>query len=179
MKFKEYIELARRTATYPQQLASTYLIFGLTEEIGEVLGKFKKLIRDDGWNPDVDPYGETISDEKRKAILLELGDVMWYIANIYWENQPDEPELLEKDLDLDKSNFNYNFYMKKGLVFNLKALNDTLNTFYFLNYRSLMQMIAIIAGILGSNLEEVCRMNIKKLQDRLERNTIHGSGDYR
>ena len=42
-------------------------------EAGEVQGKIKKIIRDNGG---------FISDENRDAIKAELGDVLWYIASM-------------------------------------------------------------------------------------------------
>ena len=39
--------------------------------------------------------------------------------------------------------------------------------------------LAMVSKYLGVEFEEVAKMNIEKLQDRLERNKIHGSGDNR
>ena len=48
-------------------------VYGLVEESGEVAGKFKKLIRDkDG----------VLTDEAKKEIYKELGDVLWYVNTI-------------------------------------------------------------------------------------------------
>ena len=45
--------------------------------LNEVLGKIKKLLRDD----DVSFTGfNTISNEKKAEIADELGDVLWYLA---------------------------------------------------------------------------------------------------
>jgi NTP pyrophosphatase (non-canonical NTP hydrolase) len=48
-------------------------ILGLSDESGEVLGKFKKLIRD---------KNGVMSDDDKKEIAKELGDVLWYIVTI-------------------------------------------------------------------------------------------------
>ena len=48
-------------------------IIGLSEESGEVAGKFKKIIRDKAGQ---------ISDEDKTEIAKELGDVLWYVATI-------------------------------------------------------------------------------------------------
>lgn len=48
-------------------------VFGLVEEGGEVAGKFKKLIRD---------KNGVLTDEDKKEILKELGDVLWYVNSI-------------------------------------------------------------------------------------------------
>lgn len=54
-----------------------YPALGLSNEAGEVLGKIKKLIRDQEvtFGPD-----QKVSDKDRAAIADELGDVLWYIA---------------------------------------------------------------------------------------------------
>lgn|SRR3990167_4269030 len=46
---------------------------GLCEEAGEVAGKIKRIFRDD--------HGE-ITKERRAQILLECGDVLWYLTRI-------------------------------------------------------------------------------------------------
>ncbi len=66
-----YQELARTTATYPDQFKILYPLLGLTGEAGEVAGKFSKIIRDQ----DV-----KITEENKEALILEAGDVLWFIA---------------------------------------------------------------------------------------------------
>ena len=56
--------------------ALVYPTLGLTNEAGEVAGKIKKIFRDrDG----------VISDADREALKYELGDVLWYLAQICTE----------------------------------------------------------------------------------------------
>lgn len=76
----EYQQLCRTTATYPQETqmqALTYTVLGLTGEAGEIANKFKKLIRGDHGIIDGD-----IPEPIRQALLGELGDVFWYVAEI-------------------------------------------------------------------------------------------------
>jgi NTP pyrophosphatase (non-canonical NTP hydrolase) len=68
MNFDEYQRETSRTAIYPKDQAMAYLGLGLTGEAGEVANKAKKEIRDNTNNGD--------------AIHEELGDVLWYIAQI-------------------------------------------------------------------------------------------------
>lgn len=74
MTFEEYQKQARKTAVYPDADNDfIYPTFGLVSEAGEVADIVKKAIRDDG--------GEVLP-EKRDAIKKELGDVLWYVAQV-------------------------------------------------------------------------------------------------
>lgn len=90
MKFDKYQEKASLTAMYPKDKALEYLSLGLTSEAGEVAGKVKKMIRD---------FGGTLTDEQRKAIMLELGDVLWYIAQLSTEIGFDMSDVAKNNLD--------------------------------------------------------------------------------
>ena len=69
MDFETYKQWTRTTAVYPKEKEEEYLMIGLANEVGEVLGKYKKQVRGDG--------------DKYKEIRSELGDVMWYIARLF------------------------------------------------------------------------------------------------
>lgn len=56
-----------------------YPALGLANEAGEALGKIKKLIRDDDVRFDGD---SKITDQQRADLGAELGDVLWYVANL-------------------------------------------------------------------------------------------------
>ncbi|MFN7472497.1 MAG: nucleoside triphosphate pyrophosphohydrolase family protein [Roseiflexaceae bacterium] len=56
--------------------AIVYPTLGLTNEAGEVAGKIKKIFRD---------RAGVISDADREALKYELGDVLWYLAQICTE----------------------------------------------------------------------------------------------
>ncbi len=53
-----------------------YPTLGLVNEAGELAGKVKKIFRDKGGQ---------ISAEDRDALKYELGDVLWYMAQIATE----------------------------------------------------------------------------------------------
>ena len=77
MNFTEYQTKSRKTAKYPAiGHAVIYPTLGLVNEAGEVAGKIKKVFRDkDG----------QINAETRAALESELGDVLWYLAQVCTE----------------------------------------------------------------------------------------------
>ena len=90
MELSEYQRLSRRTALYPRGAALSYPVLGLTGEAGEVAEHAKKAIRDDG--------GE-ITDARRSAMGKELGDVLWYLAQLASELGLDLDEIAQENLE--------------------------------------------------------------------------------
>jgi NTP pyrophosphatase (non-canonical NTP hydrolase) len=83
MELSDYQERSRATAVYPGAGANLlYPTLGLCGEAGEVAEKIKKMVRDDAG---------VLSAERRADLAKELGDVLWYVAQI----------ATEADLDLD------------------------------------------------------------------------------
>lgn len=71
-----YQDAAASTAIYPGRgmpfVGVSYCALKLAGEAGEVADKVGKAWHDDEG---------TITNERRYALALELGDVMWYVAN--------------------------------------------------------------------------------------------------
>ena len=67
-----YMEFTRRTAQYPKEVEMEYLMLGLANEVGEVLGKYKKYLRGD----------VMVQQDFETKLVDELGDVMWYFVRI-------------------------------------------------------------------------------------------------
>ena len=80
MTLDEYLWPGNRFKGFAGSLV--YPTLGLAGEAGEVAEKTKKLIRDDGIDYALDDLSEEIEPDKAKALALELGDCIWYIANI-------------------------------------------------------------------------------------------------
>ncbi|OQA70669.1 MAG: MazG nucleotide pyrophosphohydrolase domain protein [Parcubacteria group bacterium ADurb.Bin247] len=74
MTFEEYQNKSRETAIYPS-LGSNFIYptLGLVGESGEVAEKIKKILRD---------KEGVINEDSRKEIAKELGDVLWYLAQL-------------------------------------------------------------------------------------------------
>ena len=77
MNFTDYQTQSRKTAKYPAiGHPVIYPTLGLTNEAGEVAGKIKKIFRD---------KGGVIGEAERAALKGELGDVLWYLAQLCTE----------------------------------------------------------------------------------------------
>jgi NTP pyrophosphatase (non-canonical NTP hydrolase) len=92
MELSEYQRRSRRTASYPREASSwlAYPALGLAGEAGEVAEHAKKAIRD---------HGGQVSAERRTAMAKELGDVLWYIAQLATELDLDLDTIAQTNLD--------------------------------------------------------------------------------
>ncbi len=91
LTFEEYQRESRKTAQYPSPggLGFVYPALGLAGEAGEVAEKVKKIIRDKAGRLD---------DTTRAALSKELGDVLWYAAQLATELQLDLGKIAEENL---------------------------------------------------------------------------------
>ena len=90
MKLNDYQNRARETAVYPYEDGLTYTALGLCGEAGEVAEKIKKFIRGDS----------RYEEEGINQILLpELGDVLWYLANLAYEIGYTLEEVAQNNID--------------------------------------------------------------------------------
>lgn len=170
MKPAEYIKRAWAVAVYPDRGTGTsqaraYAQAGLLEEIGEYNGKVKRAWRE---------HHGRITPELHRAMLLELGDVLWYAVALDTERDGflrvglcskgwppvDAPESKLSEWEVAASD---------GRSLWSVALHPEL----------LVACIAAIASQLGSSIEEVARLNIEKLESRKARHVLKGEGDSR
>jgi NTP pyrophosphatase (non-canonical NTP hydrolase) len=91
MTFQEYQDEARKTAIYPNKDNNfIYPTLGLAGEAGEVAEKIKKVIRDGNG---------IVTEEKKVEITKELGDVLWYVANLAKELGISMDEVATKNIE--------------------------------------------------------------------------------
>ena len=69
----KYQMFVRSTKTYDREFSLMYPVLGLANEAGEVAGKLKKIIRDDGGQ---------LTPERLDDLVSELGDVLWYVTAV-------------------------------------------------------------------------------------------------
>ena len=69
IRMKHYQLLAQKTAIYQQKI--WYPVIGLGGEVGELLNKCKKVLRDNSG---------FFEQKNVEEITAEMGDVLWYLA---------------------------------------------------------------------------------------------------
>lgn len=90
MRLSDYQRRSRATAVYPDAGDNlTYPALGLCGEAGEAAEKVKKAIRDDGG---------VLTAERREALAAELGDVLWYVAQLATEAGLELDRIAEENL---------------------------------------------------------------------------------
>lgn len=90
-KYRDYQKESRKTWHYVStEHPLAYPTLGLVNEAGEVAGKVKKLFRD---------KDKQITEADRKALKAELGDVLWYLAQICTELDLSLEEVAEGNLE--------------------------------------------------------------------------------
>lgn len=169
MDLKSYQVDARQTVVYPKQMANEYLAYGLMSEVGELCG--------------------AILAEGKSDVVRELGDVMWYLVNILWENGAVAgtalaggpivvkrgENLKEEVLILVKEASLFCDWMKKGIrdwrSLDRREMVDCANKCIYT-----VERICFFSGV---DFYEVLKVNRDKLYKRLEEDKLHGSGDYR
>jgi NTP pyrophosphatase (non-canonical NTP hydrolase) len=89
--FDDYQRASRRTwSLIRTDHPIVYPTLGLANEAGEVAGKVKKIFRD---------HGGVVTEEDRQALKGELGDVLWYLAQICTELGLSLEEVAESNLE--------------------------------------------------------------------------------
>ena len=100
MRFKEYQKESRKTALYPKIGEHfVYPTLGLVGESGEVAEKVKKIFRD---------KKAKVDEETKRMLEKELGDVLWYLAQVATEFELSLEDVAKNNLEKLKSR------MKRG-----------------------------------------------------------------
>jgi len=95
MDFNEYQKKAWETAIYPRKGENlSYPALGLGGEVGEVIEKIKKIIRNDN---------QDVSEEKKQELIKEMGDLLWYLAAVATELKVDLNDVVENNISKIKN----------------------------------------------------------------------------
>lgn len=91
MTFNEYQKESRKTVVYPAAGSNMiYPTLGLAAEAGEVASKVKKVLRDN--------RGQ-FSEQHKKELSAEVGDVVWYCAQLATELGLSLDDIATQNLD--------------------------------------------------------------------------------
>lgn len=91
MNFDDYQKEAKKTAIYPNVGENfIYPTLGLAGEAGEIAEKIKKVLRDDGGK---------LTQEKKTELQKELGDILWYVAQLSTELGLSLSKIADKNLE--------------------------------------------------------------------------------
>lgn len=168
--FTDYVPLAVSTAL-PTGLRPRYIFNGLRSEIGEAYGKFAKY--------DLKGATPEAFAKMRDGMILELGDICWYIAlavhvkqfaPVLCAGKPvRDHEYSDEERD-EWINHDLDYLYRHAASFNWAVL--TVNDVRFLVYT-----VENLAHLIGSDLPEVMSLNVAKLGVRQAENTLIGNGD--
>lgn len=162
----EYQEFTRTTAQYPSSLAIAYTRLGFLGELGEVANKYKKVLR-----------GDYELDAVKDKLIDENADLCWYYVR-HLDELDYRASWGFKQVECDKTPYT---------VLNTieSIINEISSTFNRVPFEGdhLLQNVGVLLNLLclklDTTLVDVLVLNRAKLQDRLERNVIKGSGDNR
>jgi len=89
MEFNEYQKEAIKTAFFTGD-GLVYCTLGLSGEAGEFSEHIKKMLRDDKG---------VLTHDKRKSLIGELGDVLWYLSALAKELDTDLESIAQYNLE--------------------------------------------------------------------------------
>ncbi len=187
MDFSYYQEEAIKTAIYTNRGNNLiYPMMGLIGEGGELAGKIAKMLRDDD---------SKMTPERREAIRGEIGDMLWFVANICAELKLDLGNLF-----LLASNAHKNYYGNHDIYQLILKLQQQISHMCILVEQNLYESTdnkSKILDPLGTDItmlliliDEICvacaldmsraaQCNLEKLRSRQERGVLKGDGDNR
>jgi len=176
--FDRYAIETNTTAQYPTgEDGILYLQLGLVGEIGEVLNKLKKVIRGD----------YKLLEPQKNEIADELGDVMWYAAQLAIQYKLKLSRIVANDIKVfersisAKPAFLYKYAIRMNFIasqFANTAQSGVMIVDYKINaLAAIIQLVAGISSIIEVPMEKILENNLKKLKKRLKANKIKGTGD--
>lgn len=175
MKLNEYQTGAVSTAIYPGKLA--YPTLGLCGEVGEL--------------------ADACTDGKDDEVPKEIGDVLWYAANVAADMGLEFSEVCKRKM-FQKRNLDALFWdapeactelcvqagrvaenVKKTIRDNNGDLEDKRKNNICRSLKKIIGVLAEVAHEYETTLEECAKMNLAKLKSRQERGKLKGDGDNR
>ena len=165
--------------------STIYTAIGMVDETGEGVGKIKKLYRD---------LSGQITNEWRESITLEIGDVMWYMAEMCscnnWPlNSFETPSCNTRFLPFEgvpifvkEKNIQPVYFASRMAKSAASVLSSSIiGNHHDVIYHSieLLKYLTKLCESLNIDRNIVMEKNIEKILSRKNRGTQKGSGDNR
>ena len=175
MNLVKYQDDARSTAIYPNSVEFLYPALGLAGEAGELCEKIAE-------------------DAEDTEIIKEIGDVLWYVANVALDCGILMHTIFEGLDDFDQIEPIIEINMAAALAKNVgivcemakKAARDDGGNVTDARREKVREALRAVLGTLAGvcapwefNLSQCAETNIAKLKSRQERGVLGGSGDNR
>lgn len=184
LNFKDYQKHAISTAIYPNIGTNMlYPMLGLISEAGELAGKVKKMIRDDN---------SKMTEDRKTAIQGELGDILWYVANLCAEakinlNNNNLINAYTHDTCYDANELGkLAFTLQRKISSITKVLEQemdepekSLGLLPPAIILFLLELLSEICAGCDTDIDEVAKQNLEKLFSRQKRGVLGGDGDNR
>ena len=177
--WEEYQQEALKTGIYPDKGNNVlYPTLGLMSELGEVAGKLKKMLRDDGG---------VLTIDRQEALSGEIGDVLWYVA-VLCSELGFEMKKITCDASKCTAPKELNVYqmvletqISMGII-SMNIIDNTKKESLTSVYSALKFIffhIDDICTMLDLQIEQTAKDNLDKLVRRKKRGTLKGEGDKR
>lgn len=188
MTLKEYSEAIKPFAIYPGHTLGDlgylhpglrYVILGLLEETGEVAGVVKKCMRDSD-----SQYTPAV----REKMVKELGDVLWYHTQLLYHLGLTEEDGVPPRARTKQNPQMVNETMQTAVLEMCLCCRGIWRTVAAEPADKARQIVAVshfldawawVVQVFRLSVDEIMQANIAKLQSRMDRGVISGSGDDR
>lgn len=166
MKMRDYQDRARQTAVYPQKIS--YPALGVVGELGELTAKVR-------------------ANADKEEICKEIGDVLWYCANLCSDLEMFLSDATGMDTDFNHVGQAYTTPSLEDLGLmaeNCKKLvrdghNPDKVAAVLGTIAYILRYLNVLSTALGTSLNLIAHENLDKLEDRKERGVLQGDGDNR
>lgn len=171
MKITSFVEYNKRAAETQMESCKNedYLRLGLISEVGELAAIFKRAIR-----------GDFKLEDKRKDILLELGDICWYLDRLAEVRLNDSFIFyadINSDFAKDCKEWDKSLCTIKNFMRDVSCVLDSEP--HLIDFVSIFSQVGSIADRFGFSIWDVLTANVNKLAKRKKLGMITGSGDHR
>lgn len=197
MTLKEYSEAIKPFAIYPGHTLGDlgylhpglqYVMLGLLEETGEVAGVVKKCMRDSD-----SQYTSTV----REKMVKELGDVLWYYTQLMYHLGLTEEDVMPPRARPKPYPQMVNETMQAAVVQMCvccqaiwlaiahdhpptpEGVHPDVKARQIVTVSHFLDAWAWVVQVFRLSVDEIMQANIAKLQSRMDRGVISGSGDDR